>query len=176
MLANESTFVTKLLDDLIGKRGREGGLEDGFKGRNAGSDGGVCKAVLGSAGGAWANANGALPIESSETFLPPSSDASRGARAPDRRGAGSLGTARGEKVECADLLELVVAAMARPTDSAAAAAAPVSMTFRGPEAVKPFSSSDAGGNVLSELVVDILGLIGGLIGVGLVMADVGLVT
>lgn len=46
--------------------------------------------------------------------------------------------------------------------------------FEGSEAVKPLSSSDAQGNVPSELVVD--NLIAGLIGVGLAIANVGLVT
>ena len=82
---------------------------------------------------------------------------------------------RGKIVDCAGLLDPVVAALA-PTDRAAAAAASVSKIFEEPEAVKLLSSLETSGKVLGELVVDNLGLIGGFIGVGLAIADVGLVT
>lgn len=83
---------------------------------------------------------------------------------------------RGKGFECVGLIDFIVAAPAWPTDCAAAATAPVSLILVGYEAVKSFLSSDASGNVLSELVVDNLGVIGGLIGFGLAIADVGLVT
>lgn len=83
---------------------------------------------------------------------------------------------RNKIVERAGLLDPVVAALAPPNDRAAAAAASVSKICEGPEAVKPFSSLETSGNVLGELVVDNLDLIGGFIGVGLATADVGLFT
>lgn len=69
-----------------------------------------------------------------------------------------------------------MSALIRPADCAAAAAALVSVAFEGPEAVKSFPSSDAYGNVLSEVAVDNVGLIDGFIGDGLPIAVVGLVT
>lgn len=88
---------------------------------------------------------------------------------------------RGKIVERAVLLESVVVivvdtALARSTDCVAAIAAPVSMIFEESEARNPFSSSDASEIVLGGLVMDNLGLIDGLIGVGLAIADAGLVT
>ena len=82
----------------------------------------------------------------------------------------------GKRFECADLLNIVVPALVRPNDCAAAATALISMVFEGPEAAKSLPGSDASGNVLSELEVDNLGFMGGLIGDGLAIADVGLVT
>lgn len=64
VLANESTFVSKLLGDLTGRRGREGEAEGSLKGRNAGSDLGVCNIVLGSVGRARENADGASDASS----------------------------------------------------------------------------------------------------------------
>lgn len=83
---------------------------------------------------------------------------------------------RGKAVECTALLDLVVAALAPPIDRAIAAVASGFKILEVPEALKPFSSSEASGNVIGESVVDDLGLIGGFIGVGLATIDVRLVT
>lgn len=79
-------------------------------------------------------------------------------------------------VQPAILLESVVimfvdAALDRSTDCAAAIAAPVSMNFEELEA-----GNRACGVALGGLVVDKLGLIGGLIGIGLAIPDAGLIT
>ena len=82
----------------------------------------------------------------------------------------------GKRFEYADLPNIVVPALVRPNECAAAAIALISVIFAGPEAAKSLPGSDASGNVLSELEVDNLGFIDDLIGDGLVIADVGLVT
>ena len=176
MLANESTFISKLLEDLTGRRGREARAEDGSKAGNDLSDRDFCKAILGSGGRAGEDANGALPIEIRDTFLPLSSDVSSGARARDRRGAGGSGIVPGKRVKCADVLDAVAPALIRLTDWAAVAAAPVSTGFIGSEAVESILYSDASANVPSEVVVLNIGLMDGLIGLGLAIADVGLGT
>ena len=89
---------------------------------------------------------------------------------------------RGKIVRCAALLGSIVvivvvaAALARSTDCTAAIAAPVSVNFEELEAGNPFATSGATGILLGGLVVDNLDLIGGLIGVGLAIADACLIT
>ena len=82
----------------------------------------------------------------------------------------------GKVVKCADLVNTVAPAPVRSTDWTAVTAIPVDKRFKGSETVDSFPSSDAGGNIPSELEGANLGLVGGLIGVGLAIADVGLVT
>lgn len=158
--AMEFTFISKLLEGLAGRRGCEGGAE---KSLDVEPDRDFCcKAVLGSARSAREIANGAFRFEIRGRFVPFSSDASNGPCAPNRR-------VRGEGVECVDSL-------IQPTGCAVVVAALAFLVIEGPEAVKLFPSSTPSGNVLSELSVDNVGLIGGLTGVGLAIADAGLVT
>ena len=178
VLAIESTLDSKLLVDLAGRRGRVCGLGDKIKGRAAGSDGGGRRTVSASAARAWANAIGSLLNKFPDVFLPLSKDAVRGACAPDRRGAGGSGTMRGKGVnfvEHVGVPDRVVAPVGRPSDCPVAAVAPVSLTFEQLEATKS-SRPGVSEDVLSDLVAGKVGLIDGLVGTGLAIANIGFVT
>ena len=83
---------------------------------------------------------------------------------------------RGKEIEYAVLPNFVVHGPVRPSECVVTAAAPFSMVFERSSALKAFSSSVSSGTVLSESLVGDAGLVDGLIGVGLAIADVGLVT
>ena len=69
----------------------------------------------------------------------------------------------------------VVAPLDRPSVCPVAAVAPVSLTFEELEATKS-SRPDVSEDVLSDLVAGKVGLIDGLVGTGLAIANVGFVT
>ena len=108
VLANESTFISKLFADLTGKRGRAGGAGDCSEGRSEGFDSNFSKAVLGSAGLVGGNSKGALPMAIGCTFLPFSGTSSKGERATDRRRVGSSGTVCGDRVDRVEFLGLLI--------------------------------------------------------------------
>ena len=82
---------------------------------------------------------------------------------------------RGKRVNIVGVLDRVVAPLGRPSDCPVAAVAPVSMTFEEPGATKS-SRPDVSEDVLSDLVAEKVGLIDGIVGIGLAMANVGFVT
>lgn len=85
---------------------------------------------------------------------------------------------RGKRVSFVKFVSVpdrVVAPLGRPSDCPVAAVAPVSMKFEGPGATKS-SRPDVSEDVLSDTVVEKVGLVDGLVGIGLAIANVGFVT
>ena len=78
-------------------------------------------------------------------------------------------------VDCVGVPDRVFAPLGRPSDCPVAAVAPMSLTFEELEATKS-SRPDVSEDVLSDLVAGTVGLINGLVGAGLAIANVGFVT